>query len=468
VRGVSKNERLAALMTEAGFLDRTGSIGRKRFARAVSDSQSARAAGRTYNHTYVSRWLSGVSPREGATRDAIREALTARLGRLVSPDELGFRSPLTISPDLGLSYPDRPEDGIGTVVELLEADLAGAAVIGESSASVAAWNEASVAWLVGAQRSMGSGTGPAKIGARDVERLRTMRATFDRLDSTFGGAHAPNALVQYLRGELPRLLRARGSSEVRRSLFSAAGESTQLAAWMAYDAGHHGLAQRYFIHALGFADAAEDRLFAASILDAMSHQASFLGRYREAANMARAARLGTESVGVPILTSHFHVMEARALARIGDAAACDRAMGAAVEHFDRHSPGDGPDWIGYFDAAELAAELGHCHRDLGRPDRAIEYATQALDSASGDYVRSDFFVAMVLADAHLDRGDIDEGCRVAGEAFAVGEGLESARCRGYVDEFRQRLLRHRNSAEVRYFAARVRARRLWEPSAASR
>jgi hypothetical protein len=76
-------------------------------------------------------------------------------------------------------------------------------------------------------------------------------------------------------------------------------------------------------------------------------------------------------------------------------------MGAAVEHFDRHTPGDGPEWIGYFDTAELAAELGHGHRDLGHLEKAIEYATQALAAASGDYVRSDFFVAMVLADAHL-------------------------------------------------------------------
>lgn len=290
-----------------------------------------------------------------------------------------------------------------------------------------------------------------------------MRQTFDRLDSTFGGAHARNALVQYLRGELPRLLRAQGRTTVRESLFSAAGEATQLAAWMAYDAGLHGLAQRYFIQALSFADAAQDRLLAASILDAMSHQASFLGRYREAVNMARAARLGTASVGVPILTSHFHMMEAHALARTGDAEACDRAMGAAVENFERHTVGEGPEWISYFDAAELAAELGHCHRDLGRPDRAVEYATQALDSASGDYVRSDFFVAMVLADAHLDHDDVDEGCRVAVEAFAVGEGLESARCRGYVDEFRQRLQRHRGSAEVQEFMTRVRDSRLWAP-----
>ncbi|MHA6629137.1 XRE family transcriptional regulator [Pseudonocardia sichuanensis] len=459
------NERLAALMIDAGFLDRTGSIGLKRFARAVTGSRAARAAGKTYTHTYVSRWLSGVTPRDEATRDAVREALGAQLGRRVSPDELGFRSASVVSPDLGLVYPDQPEDGIGSIAELLEADLAGAPAVGAAPTNVAAWTDASMAWLVSSQRPLGEGTGPARISSSDVDRLRIMRSTFDRIDSTFGGAHARTALVQYLRGHLPGLLRAQGNSHVRRSLFSAAAEATQLAAWMAYDAGVHGLAQRYFIQALGFADAGEDRLLAASILDAMSHQASFLGRYREAANMARAARLGTASVGVPILTSHFHIMEARALARIGDADACDRAMGAAVENFGRHTAGEGPEWIGYFDAAELAAELGHCHRDLGRPARAIEHATQALASASGNYVRSDFFVAMVLAHAHLDRGDVDEGCRIAGEAFAVGEGLESARCRQYVDEFRQRLRPHRHSAQVREFATRVRGSKLWAPAA---
>ena len=138
-------------------------------------------------------------------------------------------------------------------------------------------------------------------------------------------------------------------------------------------------------------------------------------------------------------------------------------MGAAVDHFGRHTPGDGPDWISYFDAAELAAEIGHCHRDLGRPEKAIEHATQALESASGDYARSDFFVAMVLADAHLDRGDVEEGCRVAARAIAVGESLESTRCRSYVDEFRQRL---RSTGPARTSARSSRrsaSSRLWAP-----
>ena len=94
--------------------------------------------------------------------------------------------------------------------------------------NMAAWNDAAMAWLVGAQHPLAKNGGPARIGLADVDRLRTIRVTFDRLDSTYGGAHARNALVQYLRTELPRLLRAGGASDVRRALFSAAGESTQL------------------------------------------------------------------------------------------------------------------------------------------------------------------------------------------------------------------------------------------------
>src|SRR4051794_17226184 len=99
------------MMTQAGFLDRAGTIGRKRFARAVNESAAASRAGRSYTHTYVSRWLAGVTPRDDVTRNAIREALATRLGRAVSLDELGFRATATVSPDVGLAYPATPDDG---------------------------------------------------------------------------------------------------------------------------------------------------------------------------------------------------------------------------------------------------------------------------------------------------------------------------------------------------------------------
>ena len=103
-----------------------------------------------------------------------------------------------------------------------------------------------------------------------------------------------------------------------------------------------GLAQRYFIQALALAQAAGDRLLGATILDAMSHQATYIGRFAEAANLARAARSGTRGLATPTLTAHFHTMEARALARLGDARACDSALAEAVREFERRNPDDDP------------------------------------------------------------------------------------------------------------------------------
>src|SRR5262249_29539241 len=65
----------------------------------------------------------------------------------------------------------------------------------------------------------------------------------------------------------------------------------------------HGLAQNYFIQALRLAQAASDAPMAGTILDAMSHQATFLGRHREAADLARSARTGTRGIATPTLTA---------------------------------------------------------------------------------------------------------------------------------------------------------------------
>jgi hypothetical protein len=204
---------------------------------------------------------------------------------------------------------------------------------------------------------------------RDVRR-RAIRATVDlfaQLDDRYGGGHARQALVQYLSTDGERLLRGRYADPAGRALVSAVAEATLLAAWMAYDsAPTAGLAQRYFVQALALAQAGDDRLLGASIPDAMSHQATYIGRFAEAANLARAAHTGTRGLATPTLTAHLHTMEARALARLGDARACDAALAAAIREFDQRNPGDDPAWFQYFNEAELAAEFGHCFRDLGR------------------------------------------------------------------------------------------------------
>ncbi|MGO9501309.1 MAG: hypothetical protein ACLPUO_06980 [Streptosporangiaceae bacterium] len=448
-------------MAEAGFTSH------KAFARAVrrvSEEQAARTP-IGCDHTSVSRWLSGMSPRSD-TAQCIVTALGRSLGRRVSLAEAGLAASAAIPPDLGLDYHAAAEDALGDLARLWHADLDQSAAVIARPEQPAAWQSAPLSWLLSSGRNeLPSGTvnGP-RVGSSDVTRVHATIGMFVELDNRFGGGHARRALIRYLTDDLQPLLNGRYGDGVA-GLFSAAAQATLLAAWMSYDSGLHGLAQRYFIQALRLAEAGDDRPLAGSILDAMSHQATFLGRYQHAADLARAARTGTEHVATASLTAHFHAMEARALARLGDARGCELALSAAVSLFERRRPGDDPDWFGYFNDSELAAEFGHCYRDVRRASSAASYAAQSIGNTCG--ARSDFFVTMVLAEAHLQAGDAEQACHVALEALHLGNQLASARCAQYLRDFHTALTPAAGSPAVRDFQEQARTSALWQRAAAS-
>ncbi|MGW0591247.1 hypothetical protein [Streptosporangium sp. NPDC002607] len=447
------NDRLARLIKEAGF-------SRKSFARAVRGASENAGTPINCDHTSVSRWLNGMQPRDD-TAGLITVTLSRALGRTVTFSDAGLSSSAKLPVDLGLAYPEALAEGMETVTRLWQADLDEAWVALNGQINARAWNDASLTWLLAT--SLSTDERESRIGEADIARFRATVDLFAQMDNRFGGEHARRSFIHYLNTDATRLLRGRTSEKTSPRLVSVVAEATLLAAWMSYDSGLHALAQRYFIQALGLAQAADDRLLAAGVLDAMSHQATFVGRYREAVNLARAARQGTAGAATPTLTAHFHTMEARALARLGDAPACDRALTQAVREFERRNPDDDPDWIGYFDEAELAAEFGHCFRDLGRPVVASQYVTPCVRTdRDGEYLRSDFFATMVLADAHLGAREVEQACLVALDALRAGEQLRSARCVSYLREFSVRLTPTVTSAELGDFYEQAADFSLWQ------
>ena len=448
-----RNDRFARLLDEAGFTSH------KAFARAVQKVSAAAGTPVGCDHTSVSRWLQGTAPRS-ETAGFIATALSRVLGRQVSLADIGMAAGRPLPVDLGLDYVASPDEAVEVVARLWRADLDEATVLVKGAPNPATWNSAPLNWLVtGAkQRSLADLIG-RRVGSPDVERVRATTSVFAQLDNRFGGGHARQALVQFLASDVEPLLRGQYRERAGADLFSAAAEATLLAAWMSYDSGLHGLAQRYFVQALGLAQAGSDRLLPGTILDAMSHQATFLGRFREAANLAGVARAGTQADATPTLTAHFYAMEARALARIGDASGCDLALSQAESCFGRRHPDNDPEWIRYFDEAEFAAEFGHCLRDLGRPAAAAQYVRQSLGSACGP--RSDFFATMVLADAHLRAGDAEQACHVALEALQVGQQLKSARCFSYMREFRTHMQPAADTRVFREFDEQAAGSALW-------
>ncbi len=456
--GVEWNHRLEQAMDDAHIT--AGGLSRR--MRAIADADDVELA---TNHTDISRWLRGTVPRE-RTAGYLARAISERLGRVVSPADLGMAPKDMRAADLGLAYTTEAADGVEALAELWRADLDGDPVVVEAATSSPAWSQASLAWLIGGRAP--TRTEPVdgrRVGMAEVTAVRATADVFATLDNRFGGAHARTALIRFLSDDVEPLLSARHTEPVRRALFGAAAEATLLAAWMSYDSCRHGLAQRYFIQALRLAEAGDDRLLAGSILSAMSHQATFVGRYREAAELARAAVAGIAACGTDTLRAQFTAMEARALARAGEARSCDLAMVEAVRHFERRHPDDDPIWIGYFDDAELAAELGHCTRDLGRAAAAVLHAGHSL-SPDGSYVRSDFFATMVLADAHAAAGDLEQAALVAGQALDLGAALKSSRCSSYLREFRGRLITGGGIAVLAHLDDEHAEHPLWIASAA--
>jgi len=417
---------------------READLSNKALARAVRAASIRRGQAVSCDHTSVSRWLNGMQPR-GQTARCIADALSTKLGHTLTVSDMGLSNGEDLDPNLGIDYGDSPGHAVSALTGLWRADLDEVRAIVAAPTNANAWTEASLSWLVrpGNDQFTPRSAG-VRVGSSDIATVRATTDAFALLDNQFGGGHARRALVQYLRSDLGALLAGSYSEVTGRHLYSATAEATLLAAWMSYDAGAQGLAQRYFIQALRLAHSADDVLLAGSILGAMSHQATFLGRSREAANLARAARTGTKRRATPTLTAHFHAMEARALAAAGDAVGSERALSGAVKVFDRRHPDNDPEWISYFDDAELNAEFSHCFRDIGRSSDAVVYAQRALSGASP---RSDFFVTMVLASGYLGQGmaEIDEACRVAQTALDLGAQLKSARCAAYLRQFREQL-----------------------------
>lgn len=453
------NGRLAALMQEGG-------LSHKALARAVVLAASRGGKEVTCDHTYVSRWLNGSTPR-GDMPHFIADAVGRKVGRRLTIDDIGMGAAAVaaIQPGLGLDFSDQPQTAVLTVTDLWRADLAETDVLVLSVPDSAAWHEASVRWLVAPADGEIAGAGRGAVGASEVEMVRSTADMFSTLDGRFGGGHARRALIQYLHTDVRPMLSGSYSDAVGKRLHSAVAEALLLAAWMSYDSGLHGIAQRYFIQALRMAQAAGDRLLGSSILSAMSHQATFVGRYREAATLARAASAGPARALTPTLAAQFRAMEARALARLGDARGTDRALAEAERQLSLRTPESDPEYIAYFDEVELAAEFGHCFRDLGRPLQAVELGAASI-FGDGLNNRSDFFATMVLAESHLAQGELERGCEIALGALRLGEGLKSARCVEYVREFRERANGHvSKAAEYRAFEEEADATRLWRQSA---
>ncbi|MEU2284656.1 sporulation protein [Streptomyces sp. NPDC013178] len=441
------NAQLAAVMDEA-------QVSNKGLARRMKDAAAQRGITLGTTHVSVQRWRdgAGIQPQTAAI---MADVLSAKLGRRISPGDLGFFDHTRPAAPQPIGYPGTVPDVLSLLDDLAQ-ERAEAPAPADLIVSDADLSSAVLTWMIARPDGIQADR-PAhqRVGMRDVRAIRDAAATFMQLDFKYGGGHGHKALRHYFRHEVLPLLDASYSQKVGTALYGAAAEVSQLLAWTAYDAGNHRLAHRYLTSTLRLSQVIDDRMFGARILGNLSHQANYLGNHAQAIQLARAAVEGAKGRATPRAMANYSAMEARALSNAGDRIAAGRAMNEAERHFERADTAEDPAWLSYFDSAELMGELCHCYRDLKMRRQAVEQAQRAVDSTDPKYARTLGFCRMVLAQSQLLNGELEAAVTTASLAVDGGESLQSSRFQRYVTDFQQEVSVHATNPTVAAFNEKV-------------
>ncbi|MDH6518066.1 hypothetical protein M2164_004570 [Streptomyces sp. SAI-208] len=442
------NEKLGAVLALAG-------ISNAGLARRVNDLGAQRGLTLRYDKTSVARWVSKGMVPQGAAPHLIAAAIGQKLGRPVPLHEIGLAD-ADPAPEVGLAFPRDVGQAVRSATELYRLDLAGrragAGGIWQSLAgsfAVSAYATPASRWLITpadssvareTNHSEGSGA-PLKVGHSDVQKLREAADDARRWDSKYGGGDWRSSMVpECLRVEAAPLLLGSYSDEVGRALFGASAELTRLAGWMAFDTGQQEAAQRYYIQALRLARAAADVPLGGYVLASMSLQATYRGFGDEGVDLAQAALERNRGLATARTMSFFRLVEARAHARAGDAAAAGAALKAAEGWLERSRDGDNdPSWLGFYSYDRFAADAAECYRDLKAPRQVRRFTEQALSKPTEEFVRSHGLRLVVSAVAELESGNLDAACEQGVRAVEVAGRISSARTTEYVKDLLHRL-----------------------------
>ncbi|MCW8377756.1 sporulation protein [Streptomyces justiciae] len=442
------NAQLIAVMDEA-------QVSNKGLAKRMKDTAAQRGVNLGTTHVSVQRWRdgAGIQPQTAAI---MAEALSAKVGRRITPTDLGFFDYTQQTAPQPVAYPGTVPDVLSMLESLADQSADAPApdhlVIADGDLSAAV-----LSWMIGRP----DGIQPdrpshQRVGMRDVRAIKDAAGMFMQLDFKYGGGHGHKALRHYFRHEVLPLLDASYSEKVGTALFGAAAEVSQLLAWTAYDTGNHQLAHRYLTSTLRLSQVIDDRMFGARILGNLSHQANYLGNHAQAIQLARAAVEGAKGRATPRAMALNSAMEARALSNAGDRIAAGRAMNEAERHFEHADTGEDPAWLTYFDPAELMGELCHCFRDLKMRREAVEQAQRAVDSTDPKYARTLGFCRMVLAQSQLLNGELEAAVTTASLAVDGGDTLQSTRFQRYVTDFQAEVSIHATNPTVAAFNDQVR------------
>lgn len=392
------------------------------------------------NKSTVQHWIAGTRP-AGRTTRYLAQALSRRLGRVVTTDDLGFTPVAGPADDTtGLSLDGDPIEALLPIwrAELDRRTFLTASVYSAAAALLPLEHVQQLA----ARAAVGKSG--RMVGLADVAAVRDMVQVFTELDERYGGQHGRTALISYLRDDVAPLCRARFSSEqAHGEMLMVASRAVHLAGFKAYDAAQHGLAQRYYLQS--FSLAAESGVVGADghVLRSMALQGLKRNRPEECVALAETALSRLKGKADPLTEATFRCVLAHTYAEAG------RRGDAVAEVHRSHElmaipqpPEDIPFWALAWGppAGMVHARIARVFKAMGDPGNAAgQYARAAASRPDETYARVNALNIAAEARIHLRQGHIEAACTAWGRSLDLMTGVRSARTSKAITEMRRDL-----------------------------
>ncbi|MGC9665023.1 helix-turn-helix domain-containing protein [Planosporangium sp. 12N6] len=290
------------------------------------------------------------------------------------------------------------------------------------------------------------------VAVDDLAAMHSLRTS----DRQVGGGHLYATVASYLQTRIaPRLFGENTDSDEHR-VFAAAASFTEMAGWMAHDAGRDTLAEQHFRRALGMTSLGQDHQLGAHVLASLAHLANHQKRPQRAIAYAQDghARLATGRPH-PGVEAQLLAMQARGHAGMRDHDRCEEQLRRAERTLACSSTDVSSPWVSTFDEASLATEAARCFRQLGRLGAARQQAEQVVSLRSMDRTRSRAFAQLMLASILIAEGKPDEACALAHGTLDATRSLGSHLVLRQFEQLHRLLRPYRRSREIAGFLSQL-------------
>ncbi|WP_050374690.1 hypothetical protein [Streptomyces acidiscabies] len=282
------------------------------------------------------------------------------------------------------------------------------------------------------------------LGADAVNAVRRAEKTIYGHDHDHGSAAMRRDASEALHTAYGWLHEGTFTDRMGRRLRSATGHLSIAVGWLSYDSGRPADARSLYNEALAAARMADDAALEGHSFGCLSLLAKASGRPREAVSAAQGAQNAVRSYGSSRMLALFCMREAGGWALLGDRSATDKAI-VRAHHLYAKGPAEAdPDWLEFFQPAELAGLEALARADLAQHERAAAGAEQAVLLFGNGFARNRALYTADVAIQHAlrERPEPEAAAEAAGRVLTYLPEVRSDRLLQQLANVESALQRH--------------------------